>query len=97
MGNTIALGKNVGTAAAPALAAEFAALRGTDVSVNASKTNHIGALGLQVIVAACRQWKHDGHGFSLSAFSDAFRHDARTLGIALTDLGANEAGSGGVS
>ena len=94
MGKTIALVEHLGTGAAPALAEELLALRGDDLSIDASKTDHIGALGQQVLVAACRQWAVDGHAFSISALSDAFRNDVSTLGVSPGELGAATADFG---
>jgi chemotaxis protein CheX len=66
-------------AAAP-LKAEFGALRGRPVSVDATDVDRVGALCLQVLMSAHSTWTSDGVGFSLGKTSPAFEEGLETLG-----------------
>ena len=58
-------------AAAP-LAAELLALRGLPVTLDASSTERLGGLCLQVPLAARSAWALDGAPFEIAGRSDAF-------------------------
>ena len=53
------------TAAADKLRADFLALRGNDVDVDASSVRRIGVLSLQVLLSAERTWRSDGKRLSI--------------------------------
>jgi chemotaxis protein CheX len=67
------------TAAAP-LKAEFGALRGKPIRVDATDVDRVGALCLQVLLSAHSTWTSDGVPFSLGATSSAFEEGLDTLG-----------------
>jgi chemotaxis protein CheX len=67
------------TAATP-LKAEFGALRGRAVSVDATDVDRVGALCLQVLMSAHSTWTSDGVAFSLAGTSQAFEEGLETLG-----------------
>jgi chemotaxis protein CheX len=67
------------TAAAP-LKAEFGALRGKPIRVDATDVDRVGALCLQVLMSAHSTWTSDGVPFSLGATSTAFDEGLDTLG-----------------
>jgi chemotaxis protein CheX len=67
------------TAAAP-LKAEFGAVRGKPVSVDATDVDRLGALCLQVLMSAHSTWTSDGVPFSLGGTSAAFEEGLETLG-----------------
>lgn len=69
-------------AAAP-LAAEFLALRGRDVEVDASSVERMGAQCLQVLLSARATWNADGASFSLVTPSDEFASTLALLGAPL--------------
>jgi chemotaxis protein CheX len=67
------------TAAAP-LKAEFGALRGKPIRVDATDVDRVGALCLQVLMSAHSTWTSDGVAFSLGATSTAFEEGLDNLG-----------------
>lgn len=67
------------TAAAP-LKAEFGALRGKPIRVDATDVDRVGALCLQVLMSAHSTWTSDGVAFSLGTTSTAFEEGLDTLG-----------------
>lgn len=69
------------TAAAP-LKADFLALRGRPVRVDAADVERVGALCLQVLLSARATWVADGASFTLGERSPAFDAGLATLGAA---------------
>jgi chemotaxis protein CheX len=67
------------TAAAP-LKAEFQGLRGQHVRLDASEVDRLGALCLQVLMAARSTWAQDGAVLTLGSTSPAFDEAVATLG-----------------
>ena len=71
------LAKVLDYAAAAPLKAELAAARGTPVALDASEVDRMGALCLQVLLAAGKAWREDGHDFQIAdpslPFLDAVR------------------------
>jgi len=67
-------------AAAGRMAAEFIAMRGNDIEVDASQVTQANVLALQVLLSAARTWKVDGKTFGLS-------HPGEKLSNALASLG----------
>lgn len=55
--------------------------RGRPLVVDASEVEVIGALALEVIVSARRQWQADGQPFALQDPSDRFRSSCSALGL----------------
>ncbi|MWD26484.1 STAS domain-containing protein [Aquicoccus sp. SCR17] len=76
--------------AAGSLAGELTALRGGPLTLEAGGVDFIGALSLQVLVAAHRQWKADEQLFRIDAPSDAFLEGCRLLGIPSEEIGLGE-------
>lgn len=68
------------TAASP-LAQALLARRGSDVSVDASRVNRVGALCLQVLVAAAATFKADGVRLRVDKPTDEFLEGCRLLGV----------------
>jgi chemotaxis protein CheX len=66
--------------AASPLAAEFLALRGRAVEVDASAVERLGAQCLQVLLSAHRTWDADGAAFAVVAASDEFTSTAALMG-----------------
>ncbi len=63
-----------------ALARELLALRGQQISLDASRVARLGGLGLQVLLSARLTWRADKVGFGLADASDAFKADCALLG-----------------
>ena len=66
--------------AAGPLAAEFLALRGRDVTVDAAAVERLGAQCLQVLLSARRTWDADGAAFAVVSASDDFTATLALLG-----------------
>lgn len=66
-------------AAAP-LRDAFLERRGAPVRVDASHVEQMGALCLQVLIAARRAWSHDGVPFDFTARSEAFDASVAAFG-----------------
>ncbi len=74
------------TAAAP-LAAEFLALRGRPLVVDAAAVERLGAQCAQVLISAHETWLQDGAPLSLVNASSAFVEATKLLGLPATSLG----------
>lgn len=83
------LSVHLDSASAPIVASDLLERRGQPLCVDASKVEFAGALGLQVLVSAERQWRLDGHAFRIDPLSARFKEAAEGLGVPLEDLGAS--------
>ncbi|MCA0872275.1 STAS domain-containing protein [Seohaeicola saemankumensis] len=63
------------------LSAQLMALRHTAVQISAAQVGFVGALALQLLLSAQRQWQADGAAFSVTDPSDAFREGTELLGF----------------
>jgi chemotaxis protein CheX len=62
------------------LADALAALRGRPLQINAIGVDRLGALCLQVLIAARRSWAADGAAFAIVGISPAFAEQSARLG-----------------
>lgn len=69
------------------VAQELLKRRGQPIELNGGRVKTAGALGLQVLAAAAKQWRQDQHAFRLVDASDVLQNAGEVLGIARTDLG----------
>ncbi len=69
------------------LAPDLLARRGAPLSLDASEVAFGGALGVQLLVAAQRQWQADGQPFTLVAASDALQEACVQLGVPIGLIG----------
>lgn len=76
------------------LASELAPRRGQSVTLNAADVTFVGALPLQLLFAAHRQWQSDGKAFHIVNASRAFLEGVALLGIAPAALGVAEQAEG---
>ena len=88
MAQSFCLPECVDTGAVPQLCEDLIARRGAAVVVDASGTEHIGALGIQALLSARLQWEDDGHEFRITPASQAFGDCAAALGVGLASMGA---------
>ncbi|MEZ5716152.1 MAG: STAS domain-containing protein [Paracoccaceae bacterium] len=88
MSKDLKLPERLDNATAGHLAGELSRLRGQPAKLDGSAVRFGGALGLQVLVAARRQWQADGQGFKVAPTSDALRNACRVLGIDPDEIGA---------
>jgi chemotaxis protein CheX len=87
----ITLAKTLDITAAAPLAAEFSRFRGSDLVVDASKVERVGAQCLQVLASAAATWPIDGVDLELSAPSPAFIEAIGAAGLELTQFEARNA------
>lgn len=94
MSVALKLPERLDSAAAGPLADELKSAQGQPIHLDAGDVSSGGALGLQVLVAACRQWRHDTQPFRLDPISDSLVEACQLLGIALEDIGATDNNGG---
>ncbi len=82
------LSRHLDSAAAPPLAADLLALRGAPLRVDGSAVAFVGALGMQVLISAQRQWQEDATAFHIHPVSPALAAAAIGLGVDLAATGA---------
>ncbi len=75
---------------ASALRGKLMGLRGGNVAIDASGVERIGALCIQVIMAAAKTWDEDKLSFTFSKVSDAFQKTMEMIGIDIDHLLAKE-------
>jgi chemotaxis protein CheX len=78
----LALPPVIDTATIGALRAELLERRGADLSVDAASVQRIGGLGLQVLLAASRQWTGDGYSLKFVNTAGPFNEMLRLTGAA---------------
>ncbi len=82
-----ALPDRLDTASAPGLADALRGRMGEVLTLDGAAVRNVGALGLQVLVAANRQWREDGNELCLENPSDALIEGCIWLGISPADIG----------
>lgn len=73
--------------AAEQLGAALKQKRGEPLTIDAAEVSFLGALVLQMLIAACRQWREDGLSFDIAEVSDEFLDGMRLLGVTPDELG----------
>ncbi|MDB5526106.1 MAG: chemotaxis protein CheX [Rhizobium sp.] len=66
------------------------ALRGSDVSVDASSVERAGALCIQVLMSAAKSWEEEKRSFTFSNMSDALGTTMQLIGVNYDHLLAKE-------
>jgi len=84
MSAPIVLPETLDMRAAQPLRDQLLAARGADAQLDGSGVRRLGALGLQVLMAAERQWRADGHALSLIDPSPDLVAGLKLLGLAET-------------
>ena len=79
--SVIELPENLDMPIAAQLVETFSKLGGRPLAVDASRVQRLGASCLQVLLAAARTWKADGHALSLINPSPRFLEDLNLLGL----------------
>lgn len=82
------LPKSLDLRAAAPLLAQFEALRGRPVSVDASDVEQVGAQCVQILVSAQQTWLRDGLLMTLVEPSAEFADALRLMGISPEKIGA---------
>lgn len=84
----IHLAERLDSVGAAALAAELKDVQGTPVRLCGQEVRSAGALALQTLIAAKRQWSRDNVEFELNPVGPGLDRACGILGIAPTELGA---------
>jgi chemotaxis protein CheX len=87
---TISLAAVLDLNEAAALRGKLMGLRGSNVVVDASGVERVGALCVQVIMAAAKTWDEDKLSFTFSKVSDAFQKTMQLIGVNVDHLLARE-------
>ena len=90
MSNDFTLPERLDTASAGRLAGRLSERRGQPLRLDGSAVGFGGALGLQVLVAARRQWQADGQPFRIDPLGDGLARACRILGIPPLEIGAGD-------
>lgn len=75
---------------ATALHGKLMSLRGSNVAIDASAVERVGALCLQVLLAAAKCWDEDKQSFTFHKVSDAFTKTTQLVGVNIDHLLAKE-------
>lgn len=75
---------------ATALHSKLMGLRGNNVAIDASAVERVGALCLQVLLAAAKCWDEDKQSFKFQKVSDAFTKTTQLVGVNIDHLLAKE-------
>lgn len=67
--------------AATRLHSELGALRGQDVELDLSQATSLGALCLQILIAACKTAKDGGRTFRVTATNDRIDNNLAAMGM----------------
>jgi len=89
MNQPISLPERFDGAPVEAFAGALGDRRGNPLVVDAGAVVFAGALGLQALVAARRQWQADGAAFGVEGMSDALKDICHLLGIDPREFGAS--------
>ena len=87
MTGSINLSARLDSQATRDLAAAIARHRGDPLTLCAEQVTFLGALTLQLIIAAHRQWREDGNEFRIVNPSDAFVEGLEILGARPAEVG----------
>ena len=73
-----------------ALREKLMALKGSDLSIDASAVERVGALCAQVLMSAARTWEVDKRAYSFSSASEPFLKTMQVIGVDIEHLLAKE-------
>lgn len=87
---SISLAKVLDLNEASTLRSKLMGLRGSNVVIDASGVEKVGALCVQVLMAAAKTWDEDKLSFTFTKVSDAFHKTMQLIGINIDHLLAKE-------
>lgn len=90
MSLSVTLVQRLDSPAADALKHELLAVRGAPILLNAQSVSFCGALAMQLLVSARRQWVEDGESFSIVDPSKDLLEACRLLGVPKDEIGISE-------
>lgn len=85
-GNSLNLAPVLDLNEATALHGKLMALRGSDLMIDASGVERVGAQCVQVLMAAKKNWDEDKLSFKFSKVSDTFSKTMQLIGINIQPL-----------
>jgi chemotaxis protein CheX len=88
--DVLKLPQTLDVAAVRAVREDLLGRRGTDITVDASDVERIGALGIELLIAAQRQWRKDDSALKLVGVSDTVTDAFQDLGLDATTLDTRE-------
>lgn len=77
---------------ATVLHGKLMAMRGSDVRIDASAVERVGALCVQVLMAGAKSWERDNCSYQFSKTSDAFSKTMQLIGVKWDHLLVKESG-----
>ena len=80
-GKNLSLEKVLDLNEASALHGKLMALRGSNLTVDASAVEKAGALCVQVLMAAAKSWEEEKHAFTFTKVSDALAKTMQLIGV----------------
>ena len=86
MVSIISMPEIVDATSATKLAKQLLELRNCDVMLDAQGITRFSAFGLEVLIAASRQWQADGQVFDVANWSDAALIALQALGVEPADF-----------
>ncbi|MDO6962537.1 STAS domain-containing protein [Rhizobium alvei] len=75
---------------ATALQTKLMALKGSDVTIDASAVERVGALCVQVLMSAAKTWEEEKKNFTIENVSDAMSKTMQLIGVNYDHLLAKE-------
>lgn len=92
MDEMLTLPTRLDSAAVPAVATAIQAKSGHPLTIDAGQVEFAGALGMQMLVAANRQWREAGLSFQVTGAEPVLFELCRALGVEPDEIGAADAG-----
>lgn len=81
MNATLVLAERLDLPAVRPLACDLLARAGCDLTLDAGRVGHLGALALQLLIAAARRWRADGVRLAIEPRSPSFDDALRVFGV----------------
>ena len=79
--NLLTLPETLDLSAAASVAKSLLAMRGTDITIDASQVRHLGGQCAQVLVSAMQTWRHDHADLQIVEGSAEFLAGLKLLGL----------------
>lgn len=90
---TLSLDNVLDLNAAGSLHSKLMELRGSDIVIDASSVERVGALCIQVLMSASKTWEEEKHSLTFSQMSDALMKTMQLSGVNYDHMLAKESNS----
>lgn len=87
---TLSLDNVLDLNAASSLHSQLMAERGSDLAIDGSAVERVGALCIQVLMSAAKTWEEEKHSLTFSQMSDAFMKTMQLAGVTYDHMLAKE-------